>query len=222
MRGLRAWGHISQNVMQDPSISVSAKALYALLCSYADRDGRCFPSNETLAEALGVSERYVQTNLRALLAAEVIVREERFEMGRQTTSVTRLIDGSTSPRGELEITPGGEPEFIQNKTTSNRKKTSSSSPRGRKSASTPWPEGWEPDGDLVRWTEENCPHIDTVAEWVKFRAHALANDRRQVRWEQAWRMWATKAEQDEVRWQERRPAKKRNVGSNWDRMRLPT
>lgn len=190
MRGLRAWGVVSQNVMCDPEISVSAKGLYALLCAHADKDGRCFPSNETLAHELGVEERTIQRLLRELVGADVVVREERFELGRQITSITRVIDGSTSPRGDVKVAPGGDTYVTQNKTTSNKKNPSGSSAT-RKQASSPWPSGWDqPPDNLIAWTRKNHPRLNINAEWSKFHDYALAHDKRYVDWNAAWRTWA--------------------------------
>lgn len=145
----RAFGVLSKNVAKNPDLSASAKGLYALLCAYADDDGVCWPSNETLAKEMGgVTERAVQKWLTELSEAGVLVREPRFEDNRQTTSITRLTDASSSPRPEPQFTPGGEPQFIQNKTT--RNKTSKDSLAGeqrtpRKSArivDTPEFEEW--------------------------------------------------------------------------------
>ena len=148
MRLRRGFGTIAHTVARDPSISASAKALYCVLCSYADDDGTCWPSNETLAKNLGCSERAVQKWLAELAEHRIIVREPRYLEGRQTTSITRLTDAEVThpgtpvrpgtnprsprdeqpdtPEGAQVDTPGGEPPFVQNKTT--RTKSPGTSP----------------------------------------------------------------------------------------------
>lgn len=142
----RGFGIVATKVMRDPRLSTSAKALYAVLCTYADDEGVCYPSNETLARDLGVTTRTVQTLLAELNAAGVTVREERYAEGRQINSVTRLTDTVTSYRGEVSdppgdealFPPGDEACFVQNKTSKNKtSKNNSSSP-----AATGFAEWW--------------------------------------------------------------------------------
>jgi hypothetical protein len=116
----RAFGVVARPVLQDPTLSLSAKTLYCLLCTYADDDGVCYPSNETLAAALGVTDRSIRTWLGELIEAKVLARDERYVNNRQVTSVTRLTDSEISARPEPTFPPGGEPGFLQNKTTMNK------------------------------------------------------------------------------------------------------
>lgn len=123
----RGFGIVAKAVARS-DLSLSAKALYLVLCSYADDEGVCYPSNETLANDLRTTSRSVQNWLVELVEADVIVRERRFDGERETTSTTRLVDAVVSyrgvaddtPGGEPSFTPGGEPPFVQNKTTRNR------------------------------------------------------------------------------------------------------
>lgn len=60
------FGLVHSEVMQDPNLSIRAKGVYALLCTYANKDRECYPSNTTLSEMLGVSRRTLQRTLREL------------------------------------------------------------------------------------------------------------------------------------------------------------
>lgn len=137
---------MNANVLRSPAISASAKALYCLLTTYADEAGVCWPSNETLAESLGLTERTIQNLLAELVDKAVIIREPRFMEGRQVTSVTVLIEIETSGRGETYCTPGGETGFTQNKTIKN--KTIKNSPSTKVEEGVQSTEGfdqfWEP------------------------------------------------------------------------------
>jgi hypothetical protein len=53
-------------------------------------------------------------------------------------------------------------------------------PRKRSLPKIPFPDPWP-------WPIA----LDDSNEFERFKAHALANDRRQVRWDQAWRLWQT-------------------------------
>jgi hypothetical protein len=145
----RAFGTVSADVLRDPNISTSAKALYSLLCTYADDDGVCWPSNETLAQALG-SRASVKRWLVELADHGVLVREPRFVEGRQTTSITRLVESSSDvrhrgvtddpPEGRTDDPPeglAGEPQnkTSRNKTSRNTRSSSSSSLRSSSSSS---------------------------------------------------------------------------------------
>jgi len=122
----RAFGTVNANVLRSPAISVSAKAVYCLLTTYADESGACWPSNETLAKALGVTDRTIRTLLSELIEKGVIRREPRFKDGRQTTSVNVLIEIETSGRGETYFPPEEEAGFRQNKTSKNKTTTTPS------------------------------------------------------------------------------------------------
>lgn len=149
-RPRRAFGIVSKVVLQERGLPLGSKALYALLCAYADDDGACFPSNETLAADLAVSESSVIRGLRTLREWGVIDREERFVDNRQTTSVTRLTDvvgwGGVTPRpvtgdtqeGVSDATPGGVTGDHQNNTTTTNTTKNTPSPDGE-------------DGGFERW-----------------------------------------------------------------------
>ena len=99
-------------VLRDPELSPTDKAVYAILCSFAsvaDRSGR--PSITTLAEAAGCSKNTVRTAIKALVARGVIVREERYCDGRQTSCLYKIIGvnayrGSKSEGGRVQILKG--------------------------------------------------------------------------------------------------------------------
>lgn len=99
-------------VLRDPELSPTDKAVYAILCSFAsvaDRSGR--PSITTLAEAAGCSKNTVRTAIKALVARGVIVREERYYDGRQTSCLYKIIGvnayrGSKSEGGRVQNLKG--------------------------------------------------------------------------------------------------------------------
>lgn len=130
MRLRRGFGVVSKNVLRDPTIPMAAKALYALMCTYADDDGVCTPGNATLAADLDVTERYVQQTFGVLVAAGVVDRESRFNGGRQTSSITLMLDANSSGRGEPGFTHEGEQEFVQNKTSKNKTSNTPPTPQG--------------------------------------------------------------------------------------------
>ena len=70
-----------------PEIGRAACA-YIVLARHASRDGECFPSQKTIAEALGVSGRSVREYLTILKDAGLIQRQRR----RRKTEIFLLPD----------------------------------------------------------------------------------------------------------------------------------
>lgn len=88
-----AFGIITKDVIMDPMISTTAKAVYCVLAVHRNSEtGNCFPSVETMAKGLGLSTRTVRRCLDELEQAHVIRRDKRFREGRQTTNQYVLID----------------------------------------------------------------------------------------------------------------------------------
>ena len=85
------------DVVRDKELSITAKFIFTVLCTFADKDNRgCWPGNETVAETAGVSERTLIRAYKELEDRGVIARESRFKNGQQTTSYT-LIVGHNAP-----------------------------------------------------------------------------------------------------------------------------
>lgn len=86
-------GSASGSVAFNPNISAPAKAVYLVLIMYRnDTTDMCWPSNATIAQGVGCSERTVIRALVELAEKGVIERTPRFVEGRQTTSMTHLTD----------------------------------------------------------------------------------------------------------------------------------
>jgi hypothetical protein len=64
-------------LLRRAEIGHGAKLTYARLCQYAGRDGRCYPSQRTLARELGVSDRSVRDYLGELETNGLVERERR-------------------------------------------------------------------------------------------------------------------------------------------------
>ena len=85
---------VDVDVMRDNELSLTARFIFAVLCTFSSMaEGRnCWPSNDTLAKAAGVSKRTVIRALMELKDRGVIVRFERFlGEGGQTSSYTRIV-----------------------------------------------------------------------------------------------------------------------------------
>ena len=77
-RGQR-WGRVAAAVLTNPGLTMQAKAVYALLATYADDTSReCHPRQQTLAEQLGCSIDTVQRKLTELIDAGLVEVHPRF------------------------------------------------------------------------------------------------------------------------------------------------
>jgi DNA-binding transcriptional ArsR family regulator len=97
----------------DPSLDSTALRVYLALAAYADKQGKCFPSNGTLAAALGLSVPTVERALRILRRRGLIASHSR---GPGRTPIKRVLpptraitdDGpSPSPMMATPITDDG-------------------------------------------------------------------------------------------------------------------
>ena len=59
-------------ILRNPDISIGAKATYALFLSYAWHNSRCFPGQDKLAKALGMSTGSVNAFIKELEACSLI------------------------------------------------------------------------------------------------------------------------------------------------------
>jgi len=64
-------------VLEDSRLSLGAKLCYAMLLRYAWQKESCFPGQEALAQALGISRRSVVTFLKELEASGYVKKVRR-------------------------------------------------------------------------------------------------------------------------------------------------
>ena len=70
------FGIVSYDVITDPDLSMKAKAVYSILCIYANKNRKCWPSIATIADTSGVSYRTITRALRELKNKKYIKREK--------------------------------------------------------------------------------------------------------------------------------------------------
>lgn len=68
------FGIVKSNVMQDPSLSITAKAVYGLLCTFANKERTCFPSVTHIAELLSCTRRTVERATKELKDKEYVTK----------------------------------------------------------------------------------------------------------------------------------------------------
>tara|TARA_R110001632_G_scaffold11589_1_gene41564 strand:- start:462 stop:719 length:258 start_codon:yes stop_codon:yes gene_type:complete len=73
----KRFGIVKHQVMTDPAVSVSAKALYAVLCCYANKERQCWPSVSRLADDLDSGQSSVNRWIKELKQHKYIQRVGR-------------------------------------------------------------------------------------------------------------------------------------------------
>ena len=81
------------DVLRDKELSQSARFIFAVLCTFITVNNRnCWPSNDSVAEAAGVSKSTVKRAYQELEARGIIARSIRFkDDSSQTSSYTRIV-----------------------------------------------------------------------------------------------------------------------------------
>ena len=69
---LHGFTQVPNFILRNPELSPGAKATYALFLSYAWHNDRCFPGQETLAQALGMSIGSVNAYIKELESNSLI------------------------------------------------------------------------------------------------------------------------------------------------------
>jgi hypothetical protein len=91
-------------------LSIYERMVYVVLCSFASREGECFPSIGTIAKSAGCSERQVQRSLQKLEEIKVIRKSPAYRPGtsRQLANLYSLVGFRTKVEegvGCLAVTP---------------------------------------------------------------------------------------------------------------------
>jgi hypothetical protein len=90
-----AFGKADPEVMGDPTLSMSVKAVYGVLITYANSKREAYPSRATIAEKLGASVRTVDAALKAGEKAGLFSRWSRENPNgsdRETSKLIRIHD----------------------------------------------------------------------------------------------------------------------------------
>ena len=69
---LHGFTQLPNFILRNPKISIGAKTTYSLFLSYAWHNNLCFPGQETLAQALGMSAGSVNAFIKELEACGLI------------------------------------------------------------------------------------------------------------------------------------------------------
>lgn len=104
----RGYGSVQRDVMRDKTLPPQAKALYALLASYAGKKNYCFPTVTTLCEDLGLSKPMI-TKYLAMLQERGIIQKTMHSGGKSNNAHGYEIL-NTIKESKPVVTPPIEPE----------------------------------------------------------------------------------------------------------------
>lgn len=71
------YGIVNHEVITDPSISLQSKGLYSILCTFADKNRRCYPSISLLADISNKSTAQISNYIKELKNKNYVKREGR-------------------------------------------------------------------------------------------------------------------------------------------------
>tara|TARA_B110000196_G_scaffold314007_1_gene321573 strand:+ start:6015 stop:6263 length:249 start_codon:yes stop_codon:yes gene_type:complete len=71
------FGIVNKDVLTDPELSLTAKAVYSMLATYANKNRTCYPSVKTLADVGGCSCSTIDRAIKELKIKNYIIREGR-------------------------------------------------------------------------------------------------------------------------------------------------
>ncbi|HQF63701.1 MAG TPA: helix-turn-helix domain-containing protein, partial [Anaerolineaceae bacterium] len=95
---------------EDQRMNCAALRVLGILCSYADKDGYCYPSQATIAKRLNVSRPAVNRQIQVLeKLGYVEVKRRSAKSGGETSCLYRII----TPNIELEYcAEDAEPQWL--------------------------------------------------------------------------------------------------------------
>lgn len=90
------------NIHHLSGLPVSTQAIYLWICSYADKDGRCYPSKRTLGKDTGTSVKTAERQINKLIDLGLLAKTNRFVRNRQTSNSYQLL---IKESGASPVTP---------------------------------------------------------------------------------------------------------------------
>ena len=159
-------------------LSPAQISLYVALSLYADKDGYCYPSYETLAGKLNRTKGWVSTNIKSLESSQIIKIEQR---GCQKYGFRLL----------LTVQPTKQPFSILNGTVQPAKQNNTNEhnhKRERRSLTT-IPADFRLTDDLIAYLKKERPDLNAEEFHQHFVLQCEAKGYRYKNWKSAWKAW---------------------------------
>ena len=77
MESYKRFGIVNKDILTDPTLSLTAKGVYSIICTYADKNRTCFPSINTIADLCDVHPRTIHRKIKELKEKGYIKRNGR-------------------------------------------------------------------------------------------------------------------------------------------------
>tara|TARA_R100000152_G_C6692680_1_gene123930 strand:+ start:498 stop:737 length:240 start_codon:yes stop_codon:yes gene_type:complete len=74
---MESFGIVNKDVVTDPELSIQAKGVYAIICTFANKNRSCFPSINTIADLADLHPRTISRKLKELSSKGYIKRKGR-------------------------------------------------------------------------------------------------------------------------------------------------
>ena len=103
MKKTDSFGLVPASIMRSEELSLGAKALYALLTTYADKKRTCFPGRDTLCEALGINPHTFSKYLKQLEAVGALEVKQQYNKGRWGSNYYQLKDKTVCTKTACSI-----------------------------------------------------------------------------------------------------------------------
>lgn len=110
-------------VMRDPELHISAKAIYAYLCTFAGSKKSCYPPRDMICKDLRISKDCFTKHLKQLVSLGYVVVTQEKEKGRFSHNVYTLPDMVLPCPENADTVNAGHGETVpkNNKSKSNTK-----------------------------------------------------------------------------------------------------
>lgn len=200
------WGRVPSWWLDHPDIDADALAVLSALATFANRQGRCWPSQTTLAAKLKRSRAWVNKTLGRLADAGLIaVRDRWSENGGRLSSLYEL---QTTPAPGASVSHGGAPAKSLNspvatanapcqpqrheqpeiKQIPDSLSTDAGEDAGLSAAVSPGAD-WSPSAEDRAWAENQHSTVDIDRHVETFRLRCQAHGYRYRDVGAAWRAW---------------------------------
>lgn len=158
----------------DHGLTPQEIALLALLSTYADRNGWCFPKYQTIADGLSRSKAWVSENMSNLESAGFL----KVSKSKRGVLRYKLLYDTVQP-SEQGVQPAERHLNSTNEHTINK----------RKKQKTDIPEGFCLTDDMSSWANKHNPKINPEEFTQTFILKVQAGGYQYVNWVSAWKTW---------------------------------
>lgn len=198
------WGKIPARWLDHPDIDADAIAVLAALSTFADRSGRCWPSQSTLAGKLKRSRSWVSKIVTRLAAIGVLEVKDRWSEngGRQSSVYTLVMDspavsGAAMNAAAKDRSVGNSPVPVAGTPCSagrqehrNPEQIPHSHARHASEVDAgKVDEAWTPDAADIAWAKATFDGIDPLRHAEGFVLRCRAHGYRYRDVGAAWRAW---------------------------------